>query len=63
MPTSRLNPMPKSKKKQENLKPLNFRDFPADLAWLAKECAARKQMQFKEYVISVLREATARDSK
>jgi hypothetical protein len=49
------------KKAQERVKPVTFREFPTDLYWLAKQCAASREMTFKDYVIAVLREATDRD--
>jgi hypothetical protein len=48
---------------QRRVRPVTFRDFPNDLYWLAKQCAASREMVFKAYVIAVLREATDRDSK
>jgi hypothetical protein len=44
-------------------RPLNLRDFPNDLYWLTKMCAASREMSFKAYVVAALEEATQRDSK
>jgi hypothetical protein len=44
-------------------RPLNFRDFPEDLYWLAKVCAANRHQSLKAYVVDALKEATERDSK
>jgi hypothetical protein len=51
------------KQKQPKGRPLNLRDFPDELYWLAKMCAANRRMSVKAYVIAALEEATARDSK
>lgn len=44
-------------------RPLNFRDFPEDLYWLAKMCAANRHQSLKAYVVQALKEATERDAK
>jgi len=49
----------KSKKK---LRPLNLRNFPDDLYWMAKMCAANKRISLKAYVVSAVEAATVRDS-
>ena len=43
-------------------RPLNLRDFPDDLYWLAKECAANHRKSLKAYIISAIEAATERDS-
>jgi hypothetical protein len=48
---------------QKKGRPLNFRDFPEDLYWLAKMCAANRHQSLKAYVVDALKEATERDSK
>jgi hypothetical protein len=53
--------MPKSKK--EKGRPLNLRDFPNELYWLAKMCAGYRHISLKAYVVAALEEATGRDSK
>jgi hypothetical protein len=50
-------------KAQNNGRPLNLRDFPEDLYWLAKTCAANRRMSLKAYVVAALEAATDRDSK
>jgi hypothetical protein len=52
-----------TKAPQKKGRPLNFRDFPEDLYWLAKMCAANRHQPLKAYVVDALREATERDSK
>ena len=44
-------------------RPLNLRDFPDDLYWLAKMCAANRHMSLKAYVVAALEAATDKDSK
>lgn len=44
-------------------RPFNLREFPEELYWRVKQCAAHQHMTTKGYVISVLEEATERDSK
>lgn len=51
-----------SKKKKPNVRPLNLRNFPDGLYWLAKECAARRRMSLKAYVVGAVETATARDT-
>ena len=51
------------KTRQKKGRPLNFRDFPEDLYWLAKMCAANRHQSLKAYVVDALKEATERDSK
>lgn len=53
--------MPKTK--QGKGKPLNLRDFPDELYWLAKMCAGYRRISLKAYVVTALKEATDRDSK
>jgi hypothetical protein len=52
-----------SRTKEKKGHPLNLRDFPHDLYWLVKQCAAHKQMHLKAYIIAALEEVTERDSK
>jgi hypothetical protein len=49
--------------KQKSGRPLNLRDFPEDLYWLAKMCAANRRLSLKAYVVVALTEATDRDAK
>ena len=53
--------MPKPTRKKG--RPLNLRDFPDDLYWLAKMCAANRRMTLKAYVVAAMEAATDRDSK
>jgi hypothetical protein len=48
--------------KDKKVRPFNLRDFPDELYWRIKECAARRHMRTKAYVVAALEEATARDS-
>lgn len=43
-------------------RPLNLRDFPDDLYWLAKMCAASKKMSLKSYVVAAVTLAVSQDS-
>ena len=43
-------------------RPLNLRDFPDELYWLAKACAATRKMSLKAYVVDAVEAATSRDS-
>jgi hypothetical protein len=51
-----------SDKKGMKGRPLNLRDFPDDLYWLAKLCAASKRMSLKSYVVAAVGAAVSRDS-
>jgi hypothetical protein len=42
-------------------RPLNLRDFPKDLFWRAKMCAAGKEMSFKSYIVAAVEAAVERD--
>lgn len=44
-------------------RPLNLREFPDDLYWLAKTCASLRHMSLKAYVVAALKAATDIDSK
>jgi hypothetical protein len=48
---------------KSKLRPLTFRDFPRELYWRAKACAAHREMRFKAYVVAALEEATEKDLK
>jgi hypothetical protein len=50
-------------KVQKKGRPLNLRDFPDELYWLAKMCAANRRMTLKAYVVAALQAATDKDSK
>jgi hypothetical protein len=43
------------------VRPLNLRNFPDDLYWLAKECAAHQRLSLKAYIVRAVEIATARD--
>ena len=51
-----------SKPVRKKMRPLNLRNFPDDLYWLAKMCAASKKMSLKAYIVAAVGVATARDS-
>lgn len=49
--------------KDKKVRAVTLRDFPSELYWRAKMCAASREMHFKAYVIAALEEATQKDSK
>jgi hypothetical protein len=49
-------------KEKGKVRPLNLRNFPDDLYWLAKQCAAYNRQSLKAYIISAVETATKRDS-
>ena len=51
-----------STKAKLKVRPLNLRNFPDDLYWLAKECAAARRMTLKAYIVDAVETATSRDS-
>jgi hypothetical protein len=51
-----------SKKPKPKSRPLNLRNFPDELYWLAKACAASRKMSLKAYVVDAVEVATSRDS-
>jgi hypothetical protein len=50
-----------AKEKQLKGRPLNLRNFPDELYWKAKLCAANRRMSLKAYIVAAVEEATARD--
>jgi hypothetical protein len=46
----------------KKVRPLNLRNFPDELYWLAKMCAAEKKMSLKAYVVAAVEVATAKDA-
>jgi hypothetical protein len=51
-----------SSKPKPKIRPLNLRNFPDELYWLAKACAASRKMSLKAYVVDAVEAATSRDS-
>jgi hypothetical protein len=47
---------------KQKTRPLNLRNFPDDLYWLAKQCAAYNRQSLKAYVITAVEMLTQRDS-
>jgi len=49
----------KTAKPGHKTRPLNLRDFPDDLYWKAKVCAAQQRMTLKQFVVEAVQRAIA----